>query len=137
MLYLLLGEEMVKGKVRDLNARNKTMIDAAKVQGSLSNAQLKDYLDNKFKQHIAEAIAKEDKGIKKLILEAQRSTRFALLAIGFAIIGLTFPSIIKLTELEPIGEWIFVVLYFGIGIWILVSEGLKLKAIKDGLEKLK
>ena len=73
--------------------------------------------------------------VKTLVIETQRATRLALLAIGFTMCGLTIPSLIKIFDYSLIAEALFVIVYFSFGIGIMVSEGLTLRTLKIEQEK--
>ena len=76
-----------------------------------------------------------DKNVKRLILEAERSTRIAVAAIGFAMFGIAVPTFIDLTELATEGKWIFVVSYFILGFLIMVEQGIKLRSLKKEIDQ--
>lgn len=75
--------------------------------------------------------------VKTLVIESQRATRLALFAIGLTLVGLTIPSLLNLFDNPPFVELVFVVLYLGLGIKIMIDEGIRLKKLKKELEKIK
>ena len=73
--------------------------------------------------------------VKTVVIKSQRTTRHALFAIGLTMCGLTIPSLIKIFDYSLIAEALFVILYFSIGITIMVLQGLKLRTLKIEQEK--
>lgn len=75
-------------------------------------------------------------GGKKTRSRITRATRLALFALGFAMCGVAIPSLIKILDYTLLSETIFVILYLGFGLWMMISEGLRLRKLKQDLEKL-
>ena len=79
---------------------------------------------------------KVEKDIQILILEAQRSTRIALIAIGFSMVAVAIPTYIDLSQLGDLGKAIFVIAYISFGAYIMVTEIERLYKLKKDIKKL-
>jgi len=67
--------------------------------------------------------------LKLLEIGLKKSSHLALVAISFAIIAVAIPTFLDITDMPEWGRGIFVILYFGIGFYILFEQGYKIKKL--------
>jgi len=69
---------------------------------------------------------------KKILKESERAKHLGIIALGFAIFGLAIPTFIELMEFDKWQKFIFVIFYFGAGVYIIVDSTYILWKLKKG-----
>jgi hypothetical protein len=65
--------------------------------------------------------------LEKIDEDSKRAKNFAIVTIGFAFIAITIPLIIELTSMPTSAKWAVVIIYFGVGMYFILSQYNKLK----------